>query len=140
MWSVNLRSNETKSLLFEYIEENFIESVLGITTNDTKDLTNLTVQQKKNKFLKQYDLTRGSAQKVYASRPERYTVLRPNNQKIMILGTPHIYNFEVLVGKFYHECAIQKYLKYFEYKGETVLEKNNTNILQKKSSNLYKTR
>ena len=49
MWSVNLRSNETKSLLFEYIEENFIESVLGITTNDTKDLINLTVQQKKKK-------------------------------------------------------------------------------------------
>ena len=52
MWSVNLRSNETKSLLFEYIEENFIESVLGITTNDTKDLTNLTVQQKKKQIFK----------------------------------------------------------------------------------------
>ena len=44
MWGVNLRSNETKSILFKYIERNFIESVLGITTNDTKDLKNLTVQ------------------------------------------------------------------------------------------------
>ena len=96
--------------------------------------------QQKNEILKEYDITCGSAQKFYASRPERYTVLRPNNQKIMILGTPHIYNFEVLVGKIYHECANQKYLKYFEYKGETVLEKKNNNILQKKSSYLYKTR
>ena len=77
---VNLRSNETNSMLFEYIEGNFIESVLGITTNDTKDLKNVTVQQK-NKTLKQYDLTRGSAQECYASKPEIYTVLRPNNQK-----------------------------------------------------------
>ena len=60
MWGVNLRSNKTKSILSEYIEENFIESVLGITTNDTKDLKNLTVQQK-NKILKQYDLTQGLA-------------------------------------------------------------------------------
>ena len=59
MWGINLRSNKTKSILFEYIEENFIESVLGITTNGTKDLKNLTVQQK-NKILKQYDLTQGS--------------------------------------------------------------------------------
>ena len=76
--------------------------MLGITTNDTKDLKNLTVQQK-NEILKQYNLTRGVTQTFYASRPERYTVLGPNNQKIMILGTLHIYNFEVLVGKFYHE-------------------------------------
>ena len=61
MWCVNLRSNETKSVLFEYIEGNFIESMFGIT-NDTKDLKNLTVQQK-NEILKQYDLTCGSAQK-----------------------------------------------------------------------------
>ena len=53
MWCVNLRSNE---ILVEYIEGNSIESVLGITTNDTKDLKNLTVQQK-NEILKQYDLT-----------------------------------------------------------------------------------
>ena len=77
---VNLRSNETKSILFEYIEGNFIKSVLGITTNETEDLKNLTVQQK-SEVLKQYDLTRGSTQKFYASRPERYTVLKPNNQK-----------------------------------------------------------
>ena len=108
MWGVNLRSNKTKSILFEYIEENFIEGVLGITTNGTKDLKNLTVQQK-NKILKQYDLTQGSNWKCYASRPERYTVLRPYNQKIMILGMPHIYNFEVLVGKFYHERANQNF-------------------------------
>ena len=41
----------------------------------------------------------------------------------MILGTQHIYNFEVLVGKFYHEHANQNFLKYFKYKGETVFEK-----------------
>ena len=35
--------------------------MFGIT-NDTKDLKNLTVQQK-NEILKQYDLTRGLAQK-----------------------------------------------------------------------------
>ena len=35
--------------------------MFGIT-NDTKDLKNLTVQQK-NEILKQYDLTRGSAPK-----------------------------------------------------------------------------
>ena len=58
----------------------------------------------------------------------------------MILGTPHIYNFEVLVGKFYHECANQNFQKYFKYKGETVLEKKNNNILHKKSLYLYKTR
>ena len=34
----------------------------------------------------------------------------------------HIYNFEVLVGKFYHEHANQNFLKYFKYKGETVFE------------------
>ena len=50
--------------------------------------------QQKNEILKEYDITCGSAQKFYASRPERYTVLRPNNQK-MILGMPHIYDFEV---------------------------------------------
>ena len=119
MWCVNLRSNE---ILVEYIEGNSIESVLGITTNDTKDLKNLTVQQK-NEILKQYDLTRGSAQKFYASRTERYTVLRPNNQKIMISGTSHIHNFEVLVCKFYHQCANQNFFKYFKYKGGTMLEK-----------------
>ena len=73
-------------------EGNFIESMFGITTNDTKDFKNLTMQQK-NEILKQYDLTHGSAQTFYASRLERYTVLRPNNQKIMILGMPHIYKF-----------------------------------------------
>ena len=103
-------------------EGNFIESIFGITTNDTKHFKTLTMQQK-NKILKQYDLTHGSAQQFYASRPERYTVLPPNNQKIMILGMPHIYNFEVLVGKFYQEHASQNFLKYFKYKGETVLEK-----------------
>ena len=36
--------------------------------------------QQKKEILKQYDLTRGLAQKFYASRPERWTVLRPNNQ------------------------------------------------------------
>ena len=41
----------------------------------------------------------------------------------MILSTPHIHNFEVLGGKFYHECPNQNFLKYFKYKGETVLEK-----------------
>ena len=51
MWGINLRSNEAKRLLFEYIEGNFKESVLGITTNDIKDLKNLTVQQK-NEILK----------------------------------------------------------------------------------------
>ena len=56
MWCINLRSNETKSISLEYIEGNLIESMLGITTNDTKDLKNLTVQQK-NEILKQYDLT-----------------------------------------------------------------------------------
>ena len=56
MLCVNLRSHETKNILFEYIEGNFIESVLEITRNDTKDLKNLTVQQK-NEILKQYDLT-----------------------------------------------------------------------------------
>ena len=60
MLCVNLRSHETKNILFEYIEGNFIESVLEITRDDTKDLKNLTVQQK-NEILKQYDLTRGSA-------------------------------------------------------------------------------
>ena len=76
--------------------------------------------QQKNGILKQYDVTRSSAQKYCASRPERYTVLRPNNQKLIILGTPHIYNFE---GKLYHEPANQFFLKYFKYKGETALEK-----------------
>ena len=47
----------------------------------------------------------------------------------MILGTPHIYDFEILVGKLYHERANQKIFKYFKYKGETVLEKKNTDIL-----------
>ena len=129
MWCINLRSNE---ILVQYIEGNSIESMLGITANDTKDLKNLTVQQK-NEILKQYDLTRGSAQKFYASRTETYTVLRPNNQKIMISGTSHIHNFEVLVCKFYHQCANQNFLKCFKYKGETVLEKKNTDILQNKS-------
>ena len=50
----------------------------------------------------------------------------------MILGTQHIYNFEVLVGKFYHEHANQNFLKYFKYKGETVFEKN------KKTPTYYK--
>ena len=50
MLCVNLRSHETKNILFEYIEGNFIESVLEITRNDTKDLKNLTVQQKKRNF------------------------------------------------------------------------------------------
>ena len=36
---------------------------------------------------------------------------------------PHIYNFEDLVDKFYHERANQNFLKQFKYKGETVLEK-----------------
>ena len=52
MWGVNLKSNETKSILFEYIEGNFIESVLGITINDTKGLQNLTVQKKKQRNFK----------------------------------------------------------------------------------------
>ena len=116
IWCVNLRSNETKSILFEYIEGNFIESMLGITTNYTKDLKNLTVQQK-NEILKQQDFTRDSVQKFYASRPERYTVLRLNNQTIMILGTPHIYNIK-----------------------EKLWLKKNTDILQNKSLCLYKTR
>ena len=46
----------------------------------------------------------------------------------MILGTPHIYNFEVLVGKFYHERANENFLKHFKYKGETVLEKRISGI------------
>ena len=54
--------------------------MLGITTNDTKNQKNLTLQQK-NEILKQYDLTFGLTQKFYALRPERYTFLRPNNQK-----------------------------------------------------------
>ena len=114
-WGINLRSNETKSILLEYIEGNF--------ANDAKDLKNLTVQQKNEILILQFDLNRDSAQKFYASRRERYTVLRPNNQKIMILGTLHIYNFEVLVGKFYHERTNQNFLKDFKYKEETVLEK-----------------
>ena len=54
--------------------------MLGITTNDTEDLKNLTLQQK-NEILKQYDLTCGLTQNFYALRPERYAFLRPNNQK-----------------------------------------------------------
>ena len=65
--------------------------------------------QQKNEILKQYDLTRGSAQKFFASRPDRYTVLRPNNQKIIILGMSHVYNFEVLVCKFYHARTNQNF-------------------------------
>ena len=105
--------------------------MLGITTNDTKDLKNLTLQQK-NEILKQYDLTCGLTQKFYALRPERYTFLRPNNQKIMILDMPHIYNFEVLVNKFYHEHANQNFGKYFKYKGENVLEKKYQHITKEK--------
>ena len=41
----------------------------------------------------------------------------------MILDTLHIYNFEVLVGKFYHDHANQNFLKHFKCKGETVLGK-----------------
>ena len=44
----------------------------------------------------------------------------------------HIYNFEVLVGKFYHEHANQNFLKYFKYKGETVLEKQYRHITKEK--------
>ena len=55
----------------------------------------------------------------------------------MILGTQHIYNFEVLVGKFYHEHANQNFLKYFKYKGETVFEKKKNPTYYKRKVYIY---
>ena len=107
IWFIDDLAGEIKyrSIIFQYIREDFLDKALRIKSKETTDLTKLTIPQENN-LTKTFSAIGGVGSILYSEVLQPYTSLKPQGTKIVVLGYN---NGQVLVSKLYHKQANQNF-------------------------------